>query len=994
MTDKASWVEFRNALANEKSIGKFKILKPKQIDLLVEKQPKTIEEIKNIIGEENQYSNEIFMHQTGQEAPKPKQEAPKPKQEAPKEEMDIKELLDNLEIKDYGFEPISEIYEGNIESDTFRAKYFSLKSSIFFIKTWWKIKRNKNLFEDLSNKGLTMQQKKAILTNENRNLVVSGAGTGKTTLMLAKTAYEIKRMNVDIDDILLLAFNRDVATELQNRGKEILKLTHSNKFPAYTFHSFGNKISKITNDEERDIWEKDLSIWIQQKLDSVKNNHPLKQKLIYYFSNYLVPPPNIEKKFRNLNQYSSYIKNVQEFTLGGERVKSWGEYAIANYLYANGINYEYEKKWHDNSFGNYKPDFTISQDDNTDNNIIIEYYGIDRDNNNKTMPEIDSWSYNEQIKRKDAFHDRAKTNYIKLFYDQARDGILLENLERDLKKQGVVYNKKTDSELLDIFKKGQYYDLFSKLTKEFLVQFKSNQLSINDLFIQSKGDKRTTAYLEIFSWVLNEYQNELKKENKRDFSDMINDSTEWLIKNNYQTNLKWIIVDEFQDISAGRFRFLEQLLSQNPKTKLIVVGDDWQSIYRFTGSDNSFINRFEKYFGKAVEFQLTQSFRFNDHIKELSQRFIQKPKGLHKEKNMQVTTLVPHYRFYLHWSNEVLLANTKKNKVERQRYTKIKKVVQTLVDQGKTGSLMILARYNFDLPDGSHEPGDQKRELEEIWIRNKKDDISFLSVHGSKGLEADYVIIVDLISGPYGFPSEQTNDPLLNLVLPQGNSLEISENAEERRVFYVAITRAKDSVHLISDSPQPSDFIDEIFQETYKGKKILTLCECCEDSKPINCEKCDGSGSFKEITHNRFGKELPEPFYSCSNYPICSSTLPGCSKCGSLMKNDSNDSNDFICINNTCSQTKKECPAYCGGYLKRIPPVSEDRRPFWGCSNFYEGVCEYTDTYKHKKNGEICPKCSIGNVMWVSSSKFWGCTNFFDKNPECDWQEWPNQNRI
>jgi len=537
MRDKQSWIEFRNNLAKDKNIGKFTILTNNQINLLVEKQPKNIDEIRSVVGIENRYINDIYNFQTGQETPKPKVEAPKPKVEAPKPkveapkpkvELNIDEILNNLEIKEYGFDPITEIYNGNIVTDTFRSKYFSFKSSIFFVKTWWKIRRNKNLFEGLSENPLTKQQKQSILTNEHRNLVVSGAGTGKTALMIAKTGYEIKRMGVQKDEILLLAYNKKAAEELRKRGQEVLKI-EGTPLQAYTFHAFGNKISKLTTEDEQDVAEILSPQWIQKKLDNLENNHPIKQELIYYFSNYLVPPPNVEKKYRNLNQYSSYIKNIQEFTLGGEKVKSWGEYAIANFLFTNGINYEYEKRWHDNSFGNYKPDFTIFQDDNINNNIIIEYYGIDRDDNNKTMPEIDSQAYNDQIARKDAFHSRAKTNYFKYYYDQARDGSLIENLDKDLKKQGVVYNTKSDSELLDVFKEGNYYDLFSKLTAEFLTQFKSNQLDLKNLLNQNRDDKRTTAYLKIFSWVLNEYQKELEKENKREYSPIWSDQLNRLI---------------------------------------------------------------------------------------------------------------------------------------------------------------------------------------------------------------------------------------------------------------------------------------------------------------------------------------------------------------------------------------------------------------------------------------------------------------------------------
>ena len=217
-------------------------------------------------------------------------------------------------------------------------------------------------------------------------------------------------------------------------------------------------------------------------------------------------------------------------------------------------------------------------------------------------------------------------------------------------------------------KEKEKYDDWERQIKESFAELDSQELSIkemqerkkkavDDLLEKEKLLNQTNVEIEEGAKKIEEQtetlkkleknQKELKKENKRDYSDMINDATAWLIDNKYQTNLKWIIVDEFQDISAGRFRFLQQLLAQNPNTKLIVVGDDWQSIYRFAGSDINFINKFEKFFGKAVEFPLTKSFRFNDHIKELSQRFIQKPKGLHKSKSIDVDNVVSHHKFFL-----------------------------------------------------------------------------------------------------------------------------------------------------------------------------------------------------------------------------------------------------------------------------------------------------------------------------------------------------------
>ena len=161
------------------------------------------------------------------------------------------------------------------------------------------------------------------------------------------------------------------------------------------------------------------------------------------------------------------------------------------------------------------------------------------------------------------------------------------------------------------------------MCSEFLEQYKSNQHNIKDLLIKAGEDERSIAFLHIFEWIKNQYNAYLDSNDLKDFSDMINDGTKALLEGKYQTEWKWIIVDEFQDISAGRLRFINAILEQNPDAKLMVVGDDWQSIYRFAGSDINLVTKFEKYFGRSVEFKLTKSFRFNSQIKDLSQKFIQ-----------------------------------------------------------------------------------------------------------------------------------------------------------------------------------------------------------------------------------------------------------------------------------------------------------------------------------------------------------------------------------
>ena len=1000
---------WRSRKASELNIGQFKLLTNAQLKEISTKSFTKVEELSDFI---NKDISEDLIYEIGDvigiDVPKSKKAKPKKSvqknkpikkeervkpttsKKSTKKQLSTNNVLkdsvdkDDIQIefqtKEYNFPKIEEIYSGDIVRDTTRSKYFTISSSIFFLRTWWRLRKNKDLFKKLEGSyELTKQQKLATLSDEQKNLVVSGAGTGKTSLMLAKTGYILLRDKIDTDDILLLAYNKDAASQLRDRGRELLGA----KLNARTFHAFGNQITDIQKGD-RDLDQVNKKIWIQNKIDKLPKDHPIHQKLIFYFANYLVPPPNVKKIYESLNEYSSYLKSVREVTLNQDRVKSWGEYAISNFLFVHGVDYEYEKKWPDNSFGNYHPDFTVYKESDPDNPIIIEYFGIDRNGNVK--PGIVKELYNNQILQKRDFHKKVKTDYIELFYYDVIEGNLIKKLESELLKRGVSLDKKTDEELIEIFKEKEYYTHFSKLAAEFLEQFKSNQHSLKTLYEESKDD-RTTSFLNIFEWLYTEYENYLYEEGKKDFADMVNDATEALMNDEFITDFKWIIVDEFQDISAGRLRMIMQLLRQSRKAKLMVVGDDWQSIYRFAGSDISLVTRFEKYFGRSVQFELTKSFRFNDHIKELSQIFIQQNK-LQKKKTITVDDEVNHHQIFIHWSSDQLMAPSKYKKISgKQRFEKIKEVVTNLrmddlySDISKNGSLLIIGRYNHDLPDGGNKDGPQREELQEIWgIDN---ELEILTVHRSKGLESDYVLIVDMISGPYGFPSGQETDELMNLVLAPSGEADLLMKGEERRLFYVAMTRARHQVHIISETPQPSEFIDEISTYTYKSNNLVSTCFCCEDSAPIKCNNCDGSGNLRKQTHNKDGKELSKPFYGCSNHPICNERKEACPVCEKILVASGSM---LSCSNDECFGSIRKCTEYkCDGFLKRR--VGNDSNiAFWGCSNFYETGCEFYEKYT-KNNAEDCPECDTGNIIRGKNMQFWGCSNYFDEKIKCKWSE-------
>ena len=832
-------------------------------------------------------------------------------------------------------------YDQNIEkiqkrkSYTFKKRYFFLTSSIFFIKIWWKILKYKNYFDTISpDYPLTFEQKLAVLSEEKRNLVIAGAGTGKTSVMIAKAGYLIEKKKIHPDELLLLSFGKEPQELLKTRGKDYLKIDLN----ANTFHAYGLKLVKEVYPEiklskfDDSSKSENLSNFIFKKLKSLKKDDVIFTLLVKYFSEYMAPPPNLEEEsFKTLNEYQNYIRTIQKLTLNGDNVKSYGELRIANFLATRGIDYEYERVWDGEPLGNiYRPDFTAFYPNNKTKKITIEYFGIDRDGN--TKPGILPKKYNSQMNSKKSFHNTQNTDFIALHYYDLQEGKLENKLDAELKKRGIVYQPISQQQLLEKFNERNYYDTFSKITNTFLTQFKSNQLKISDLKSKAGSDPRSNAYIEIFEWILHQYEQELKKDNAKDYSDMISDGIRILNENLAERKIKWIIIDEFQDISRGRTNLLYALIKQNPKVKILVVGDDWQSIYRFAGSDISLVQKFEYFFNNSVEFRLNMSFRFNSEINKFSQFFImdkfyKRNSSVQIKKNIRVlkNRLVNPYKIFLHWRN---LSSQKKEVSISEVVERIKKNKNKDSDK-----LYVLARYNQNLPDEK-----EMIKIKKIWGEN----VSSMTIHKAKGEEAEFVIITDLHSSFLSFPSEHHNDPLLNLVLASYDKKDLEIKGEERRLFYVAVTRAKHEVHLISDWSNPSIFIDEILNYASKGANHIYEWGK-ENQNNSKCPECSGNVTGKK----------------CSNSMFCDFKAPLCQVCNSpcVLSNGYL----FSCIN--CNFYYEVCKEQgCNGQLiPKVPnnPSEKSEKIFVGCSNFNLKKCEYSSF----EIDAVCPKCGDGNLV-------------------------------
>ena len=726
-------------------------------------------------------------------------------------------------------------------------------------------------------------------------MVNAGAGSGKTTTILHKIIHLLENDYCKGDEILILAYNKSVREELIERinklnNKKIKdKLNILTKKNVHTFHSFGyrqldKKVSDIfdqASDSNKELEEKKNRI-INNIINKLFENKEFKNALCSYFYKYFFTYKDLFEDIKTYEDYVNYVWNVERKTLNGDWVRSFEEVEISNYLYLNGIKFEYEKKYkgktdfeyfhnekniktqkhlsrktdfeslhNENDIkakkhlrrrekykGEYHPDFYL-----TDYNIYLEHFALNK--NNEAPPFFkDRGKYYEQYLKKKELHKLNKTKLITTYSWQKQKGILTQSLEKKLKDYNVKFKTLKDSEIMEKFKETGNINSFCKLISTFMSHYKSNELEIDDirkkrfLIPGVTNWNRALIFINLFKKIFDEYQKILKEDDSIDYDDMIIHGRKKIINENF----KYILVDEFQDISQSRSKLLQKIKEKN-KSKLFCVGDDWQSIYRFNGSDISiFTKDFEKQFGYFERVDIDTTFRFGNKINELSSSFIQK-----NPDQMKKTVRA--------------LDNTPEGSIVIYDFNDISKVAKEIIKKEKKGNIFILGRYNLDMYDKELKrrffKSDiiTKREVKEILKIDKR--FNYKTVHKSKGLEAETVIIINMFKGAIGFPSQTEDDELLILVLPNP---EAYPYAEERRLFYVALTGAKKNIYIFSaEGFFSSNFIKEV-KENHLNLIDLKLKDDGNDkkSKKRICPTHKVKFIFKK---GKYG-----PFYSCPKW--------------------------------------------------------------------------------------------------------------------------------
>ena len=739
---------------------------------------------------------------------------------------------------------------------------------------------------------LTGEQRRAVVTDEDATLVVAAAGSGKTTTIVAKAKYLVKRGLATPSQICLLAYNKRASEEMAER----LKAVGMEGATSSTFHALGYAVhgqAKGQKPAVSPLVEKgELPRFLNRLFAKMLQDDRYRSDLVRWIVEKRVtlsmldaaPTPHARLQME---------RSLDLRSLTGQRMRSQAEVKLADWMTLNGIRWEYEVEYphsHNDPMRRvYKPDFYLP-----DAKVWLELWALDLKGN--CAPTIDSAKYREGMEWKRAHHRKHKTELVEVFQDHVWNNGLESHLRLQFERLKIRVAPLSAAAIAALMAENRESGA-SRLTQllgSFLTLHRGGLWTKEELGSKAR-DERDRAFLALYLPVVDGYEAELKRRNEIDFDEMLGGAVNLLSRVSTH-RFKYVLVDEFQDTSRSRMEVIKQLRAVSPGARLCLVGDDWQSINRFAGSDLGLFTQAEKHLGTTARVALGTTFRLVPDVTEISSRFVmQNPSQIRKE--------VRTPKAALRESGIVLHGYDGNEGVEALR-----EVMELLVARKREGCrVLLLSRYNAPISSS----GIVMKLAEEY--RGKGLTIEVTSMHRSKGLEADHVVVIGLSSRSPSFPSATEDDPVLQLVsaAPDGFA-----NSEERRLMYVALTRSKGRVYLLHSTSEPSQFVEELL-EREKGKlEVLGRV-----SGRLPCPRCKGRTILRR--EGEFGA-----FWSCMHFPMCEGRLKACESCddGALVAVDRK-----VMECSGCKTRVERCSRCEAGHLQ-LRVNGRDKSRFWACS--------------------------------------------------------------
>ncbi len=910
---------------------------------------------------------------------------------------------------------------------------------------------------DRIKKSLDANQRRAVVTNELSNQIVAGAGCGKTLTVLGKVRYLTERKGVKPDEILCLSYSNKSVNDLKEKlpdgintytfhglGRSILK---ANKKPARPDDSALNDFLRIyfkenvLNNEK--ICEEILDFFAYYLYNPIDEDEVSSLGELYDMEE--------GRDFRTLREL--YGNDKEKITLDNKTVKSLEELVISNYYFLHQINYQYEKPYEvfnkdykgqkdfvskliydididltdkDLSVNlkslpiieetgqkimdffnikeyekdtEYLPDFYL-----TDYDIYHEHFGVDRNCEAKFLEDEQAQKYQKGIKHKRKLHFEKGTSLMETYSYYMKENRLLERLEEKLKENGVEIKDIDYSYILsqlterDDVKK---FNDFMKLIAGFIELFKGNNYTVDkfeEFREENKSEenefnkKRNELFLDIAEDVFVSYENYLRSNDKIDFNDMINHATALVNQGKLNKKYRYLIVDEYQDTSYTRYDLLKAIQNQT-SAKVSVMGDDWQSIYRFSGCDVSLFKDFDKFFKNPEILTIDTTYRNSQELIDISGEFIKKnpnqiQKSLNSKKKSEKDAKPVKIAYYNQKSNE--------EKIKVFEY-----VVNEIAKE--SNNILVLGRNNFDIDsflnsDENPSPFREKGQNHEKIIYGKNPDLNirYITVHSSKGLEEDNIILINLVNKVSGFPNQKMDDPILKFVTSDSDQFEYGE---ERRLFYVALTRTKNNAYLLSpeNNADKSVFVKEL-EENIEKLDVISKEDIFKDEEAIgenpedfmkdkkvhsiktklNCPVCK-TGEIRLVIITKGNKKKMIKFFECS-HSRCDwdggyynskieyiDEIELCPECGSILQPYEGKYGPYLrCNNGKCKHSESMHGEKLERFNKILDKINENAPK---------------EIIKTDLN---CPKCDKGKVQ-LEINKNKDARHLKCSNESCNW---------
>lgn len=692
--------------------------------------------------------------------------------------------------------------------------------------------------------GLDEEQVHALLRPEHQLLIRARAGSGKTRTLAAKATLAIKDEGLEPDQVLILAFNKSAAIEIKRRVRTM------GHIPAYenarTFHSLAHQLikpkRKLLFDAGGHPSSQKQSLFIQSVIHKILTP-AFKEALYNHFRKEL---DHLEEIGRDLpeDEYFLFRRSLEYVSLSGEKVKSNGEKYIADFLFEHGIRFEYEKVYDWKKKGvdgfPYAPDFSIVSNGRS---FVLEHWAIDPNDASATLPEYwdtDTQTYRYQITNKRAFWQAEGITLLETHTGMTRQGrdLFEAQLHAILTSAGIHCEKLPKDELIQRVVDNDFVIThLAQMFLQFIQRSKKRGWSPDNVgeVLRSRPDPepRSRMFHDLALLAYREYEQAMEAQGAMDFDDLLVQATEEVKAHGSSCTLhlglgrdisigelRWILVDEFQDFSELYYRMLNAILLANPEIKLVAVGDDWQAINAFAGAETRFFKDFAEYFnGSTVG--ITTNYRSARSIVGMGNAVMTgqgvAARSFSTESGQIQTRSLKDV--WIEFRSGEEFADARKDDAlyigpledgkgpgkAAQRRARALKACAEFALETPTKGVLLLARtnnvYGVRLDEFREQLDRILDHLCKRWGFDHRGAVKSMTSHGSKGQESPIVIVLDATKKQ--FPKIHPDNLLF---IPFGVTPETVID-EERRLFYVAVTRSEERLLILTEKDEESPFL-------------------------------------------------------------------------------------------------------------------------------------------------------------------------------------------